>query len=96
MNGVRTYNILKSDWNLLILEKYPPIVQYGQQGYQQQSYQQPHQYGNQPTYDRQSQQHIVVSIHEHQMTRSITSKKELINCVYVFVYSLIKREGFNP
>jgi hypothetical protein len=30
------------------------------------------------------------------MTRSITSKKELINCVYVFVYSLIKRGGFNP
>ena len=76
---------------------YQPVPQdYGQQGYQPQRYQEPHQYGNQPAYGGQLQQHIVVSIHEHQMTRSITSKKELINCVYVFVYSLIKRGGFNP
>jgi hypothetical protein len=30
------------------------------------------------------------------MTRNITSKQELINCVHVFVYSLIKRGGFDP
>ena len=30
------------------------------------------------------------------MTRDMTSKQELINCVHVFVYSLIKRGGFDP
>ena len=73
-----------------------------QQGYSQPAGYQPapqsygQQYGIQPAYGGQPQQHVVVSIHEHQMTRNITSKKELINCVYVFVYSLIKRGGFEP
>ena len=70
---------------------YQPVPQgYAQlQGYGQQC-------GIQPAYGGQPQQHVVVSIREHQMTRNITSKKELINCVYVFVYSLIKRGGFEP
>ena len=69
---------------------YQPVPQ----GYAQPQvyYQQPHQYVIQTAYGGQPQQPVVVSIHEHQMTRNITSKKELINCVYVFVYSLIKRE----
>ena len=34
---------------------------YGQQGYQPQGYQQPHQYGKQPAYGGQPQQHIVIA-----------------------------------
>lgn len=41
---------------------------YGQQGYQPQGYQQPQQYGKQPAYGGQQQQHVIVSIHEHQIT----------------------------
>ena len=75
---------------------YAQTQYYEQQGYQPQCYPLPHQYGKQPAYGCQPQQHVVVSIHEHQIARNITSKKELINCVYVFVYSLIKRGGFDP